>query len=286
MTKILLVEDNDDHAEIITRVLTARKGWTVVRALTVKEGLLHAALKPFDIAILDYKLPDGDGIDLLDSLRAQKPGLPVLFLTAHGSEDVAMQAMSRGASDYVSKGPHYQKELPERVAEVLSRSEDIARVAAAVRHSPDVAPAGGHASASGASASVMPQPASVKRNGFDEKVILRIVNGMVASNVRGAAVFDGTGKPIASKMPAGVDSAALGAALVGTQYQAQHALRQLPGAGPPRALLTDFEDGLLAVSAVPGPALVVLLLDGTMDRSEAVQRVRDAAQQVWKSSKA
>jgi DNA-binding NarL/FixJ family response regulator/predicted regulator of Ras-like GTPase activity (Roadblock/LC7/MglB family) len=283
MTKILLVEDNDDHAEIIMRVLTAKKGWTVVRALTVKEALLHAALKPFDIAILDYKLPDGDGIDLLDSLRAQKPGLPVLFLTAHGSEDVAMQAMSRGASDYVSKGPHYQRELPERVAEVLSRSEDIARVAAAVKHSDSAA---SPARSPSGHAQVMPQPAaSVKRSGFDEKILMRLVGNLVVQTVRGAAVFDGTGKPLASKMPQGVDSAALGAALVGTQYQAQHALRQLPGAGPPRALLTDFEDGLLAVSAIPGPALVVLLLDGAMDRSEAVQRVRDAAQQVWKSSK-
>ncbi|HEV8359840.1 MAG TPA: response regulator [Candidatus Thermoplasmatota archaeon] len=285
MTRILLVEDNDDHAEIITKALSAKKGWTVTRAITVKEGLLHAALKQFDIAILDYRLPDGDGIDLLDSLRAQRPGLPVVFLTAHGSEDVAMQAMSRGASDYVSKGPHYQKDLAERVTEVLARSEDLARVGAAVRHSDEAAPRGPAQAAQAQQA--MPKPAVQRVNGgFDEKTLTRIVTNLTAGPVRGAAVFDGTGKPIAAKLPAGVDAAALGAALVGTQYQAQHALRQLPGAGPPRALLTDFEDGLLAVSAVPGPALVVLLMDGTLDRSDAVQRVRDAAQQVWKSSRA
>lgn len=275
MTKILLVEDSDDHADIITRALTAKKGWTVVRALTVKEAMLQAALKAFDIALVDYRLPDGDGIDLLDSLRAQKPGLPVLFLTAHGSEEVAMQAMSRGAADYVAKGLHYQRELPQRVAEVLERSEDIARVAAAVRNSGSAAPS-------------PPQrrEAAKGSNGFDPKALARIVKGLVTEEVRGAAVFDGEGHVLAQKMPPGLDPGALGNALVATVVQAQHALKQIPGAGPPRVMLVDYEAGLITASPVPGPALVVLLLDAGTDRSNAVKRAREAAHQVWESSRA
>lgn len=282
MTKILLVEDSDDHAEIITRVLTAKKGWNVTRALTVKEAMLHAALKPFDVAIVDYRLPDGDGIDLLDSLRAQKPGLPILFLTAHGSEEVAMQAMSRGAADYLVKGLHYQKELPARVGDVLARSEDIARVAAAVRNSSSAAPATPHKhSGPGATAHAAAATAT-----FDPKALGRIVKGLVTSDVRGAAVFDAEGRSLASRTPPGYDAGTLGNALVATIVQAQHALKQLPDGGPPRVMLLDYESGLVAAAPVPGPALVVLLFEGGVDRATAVKRVREAAQQVWEGSKA
>lgn len=256
-------------------MLHAKKGWVVVRAMSVKEAMLHAALKPFDIAIVDYQLPDGDGVDLLDSLRAQSPGLPVLFLTAHGSEEVAMQAMSRGASDYMVKQPHYQKELPARLEEVLSRSEDIARVAAAVRHS-------------GEAASIPGKGAKPARppNGYDPKVLARVIKSVVANDCRGGAVFDAQGRPLAAKLPAGVEPEALGASLVGTQFQAQQALQRVPGAGPPRALLVEYDGGLVAVASVPGPALVVLLFEGEADRTNAAKLVREAAQQVWDSNKA
>jgi CheY-like chemotaxis protein len=277
MIRILLVEDNDDDADIVSRVLHGKKGWVVVRALSVKEAMLHAALKPFDVAIVDYQLPDGDGVDLLDSLRAQAPGLPVLFLTAHGSEEVAMQAMSRGASDYMVKQPHYQRELPSRLEEVLSRAEDIARVAAAVKHSGDAAPVPGKAVQKQA-----PRPA----NGYDPKVLARVIKNVVGKECLGAAVFDAQGRPLAAKLPQGVEPDALGASLIGTQFQAQQALQRVPGAGPPRCVLVEYEGGLVAVASVPGPALVVLLLEASADRTAASKLVRDAAQQVWDSNKA
>lgn len=275
MTRILLVEDNDEHADIVTRVLTTRKGWTVVRALTVKEGLLHAALKPFDIAIVDYQLPDGDGLDLLDSLRAQKPGLPVVFLTAHGSEEVAMRAMSRGAADYVVKGPHYQKELPMRVQEVLARAEDLARVAAAVRHSGEVAPVAQRA------AQPRPEP-----HPMDPKALARVLKTVVVRETVGAAVFDGTGRPLAVQMPDGLDAPGLGASVAAAVAQTQQALRRVPGAGPPRVMLVEYESGLLAAATLPGPSLVVLLFDASEDRGEAVRLAREAAQRVWEASRA
>jgi DNA-binding response OmpR family regulator len=276
VTKILLVEDTDDDAEIVTRALTAKKGWTVTRALTVKEALLHAALKPFDIAIIDYRLPDGDGVDLLDSLRAQKPGLPVLFLTGHGSEEVAMQAMTRGASDYMVKGPHYQRELPMRVAEVLERGEDIARVAAAVKHGAQAAPI-----PASQMTTAKPGPQSL-----NPTTLAKVVKGLVGHDTLGAAVFDAGGKALACKLPPNVEAEPLGASLVGAQFQAQQALRHVAGAGPPRAFIVEFEGGVLAGAAVPGPALVVLLFEASIDRTQAVRRVREAAQQVWEAGRA
>jgi DNA-binding NarL/FixJ family response regulator len=282
MTRILLVEDNDEHADIVTRTLTAKKGWVVTRALSVKEGMLHAALKPFDIAIVDYKLPDGDGIDLLDSLRAQKPGLPVVFLTAFGSEEVAMRAMSRGAADYIVKGPHYQKDLAARVAEVLGRSDDLASVAASMR--PSSQQSQGHTAAAAPSLAAPTKPTPPE--GFDGKALGRVLKALVVNETLGAAVFDGHGKPVAFKVPQGVDASALGTALLGTLVQARTALRQVPGASASGAVLLDFEGGLVAVATVPGPAMVALLLDPKLDRTEAMRRVRDAAQQVWKAGSA
>jgi DNA-binding response OmpR family regulator len=189
MTRILLVEDSDDHADICTKALTAHKGWTVTRALTVKEAMLHVALKGFDIALVDYKLPDGDGIQLLDSIRAQKPGLPIVFLTGHGSEEVAMQAMERGAVDYVVKAPHYQKTLAQRVSAAIERGEDLARMGAAIKHSGDAAPAGQHLHA----AQQQVPPAH-----FDAKGLQRVIKDAVRGDVHGAAVLDAQGRALAS----------------------------------------------------------------------------------------
>jgi DNA-binding response OmpR family regulator len=276
LTKILLIEDSDEHADIVTRVLTAKKGWTVTRALSAKEGMLHAALKPFDIAIVDYRLPDGDGIDLLDSLRQQKPGMPILFLTAHGSEEVAMQAMSRGAADYLVKSPHYQKELPQRVADVLARSEDLARVAAAVRHGAQAAPV----------QPAMPRPAQGTPATLDTKGLARLVKTLVAQETVGAAVFDAEGKPLAAKLPSGVDADAFGTAVAASLSQAHMAVRQLPASAPPRLQLLEFDGGVLACATVPGPLVVALLLGPQADRDTAAKRARDAAQQVWEHSRA
>ena len=279
MTRVLLVEDSDEHADIVTRALTgAKKGVTVVRAMTVKEAMLHAALKHFDIAVVDYRLPDGDGIDLLDSLRAQSPGLPVLFLTAHGTEEVAMQAMSRGAADYLVKGPRYQRELPQRVEDVLARSEDLARMAAAVRHSAEAAPIPAQPR------STAPPPKRKAAPAYDARTLGRLVRDLVTEQVTGAAVFDEGGAPVAARLPSGIDAAVLGASLVGLQGQASAALRSVPGAGPPRAFLAEYDGGLLAAAAVPGPTLVVLLLSADTDPRDGLRRAQDAGRRVWDAS--
>jgi DNA-binding response OmpR family regulator len=272
VTRILLVEDSDEHADICTRVLTAKKGWTVTRALSVKEAMLHVALKPFDIALVDYKLPDGDGIDLLDSIRAQKPGLPVLFLTAYGSEEVAMTAMTRGAVDYVVKAVNYQKTLPQRVAAALERGEDIARMGAAIRHSPEAASPNG--------------PVVRPPNHFDGQRLQRVCKEAVHGDVLGCAVLDAQGRALAAKLAPGIDAGGLGAALVSMQVQAHLALRQMGQQGAARAMLVDYDGGLLAIAALPGPALVVLMMKAGADHEGAAKRAKDVAQQAWESSKA
>ena len=80
----------------------AADGIEPVEAGTVAEALEQAA-KGVDAAILDYRLPDGDGLSVLKRLRQIDPDLPVIMLTAHKDVDVIVDAMKAGASDYVTK---------------------------------------------------------------------------------------------------------------------------------------------------------------------------------------
>ena len=75
-------------------------GIDVTEASTAAEAVQAA---PPDAAILDYRLPDGDGISVLKKLRAVDPDLPVIMLTAHNDTDLIVEAIKAGASDYITK---------------------------------------------------------------------------------------------------------------------------------------------------------------------------------------
>jgi len=97
--RVLVVDDERLVRWSLSQRLSAR-GWNVTEAGTAAEAL--AAPAP-DAAILDYKLPDGDGIELLRRLRHIDPDLPVIMLTAHQDTDLIVEAMKAGASDYLTK---------------------------------------------------------------------------------------------------------------------------------------------------------------------------------------
>jgi DNA-binding NtrC family response regulator len=97
--RVLVVDDERLVRWSLSQRLSAR-GWNVTEAGTAAEAL--AAPAP-DAAILDYKLPDGDGIELLRRLRHVDPDLPVIMLTAHQDTELIVEAMKAGASDYLTK---------------------------------------------------------------------------------------------------------------------------------------------------------------------------------------
>ena len=97
--RVLVVDDERLVRWSLSQRLSAR-GWNVTEAGTAAEAL--AAPAP-DAAILDYKLPDGDGIELLRRLRHIDPDLPVIMLTAHQDTELIVEAMKAGASDYLTK---------------------------------------------------------------------------------------------------------------------------------------------------------------------------------------
>jgi two-component sensor histidine kinase len=115
--KILLVEDDDAHTELIARAFAAEpEAWNIKRVKSVSEARASLAQEDFGLILADYLLPDGKGLDLIDGDADSGPGNPVLILTSHGSEIVAAESIKRGALDYVVKSAESFASMPEQAS--------------------------------------------------------------------------------------------------------------------------------------------------------------------------
>jgi two-component system, NtrC family, response regulator AtoC len=79
-----------------------REGYAVHSVETGAEALQRMQTDPSDLVLLDVRLPDADGVELLGRLRAADPECLVVMMTAHGGVESAVRAMKLGAQDYVS----------------------------------------------------------------------------------------------------------------------------------------------------------------------------------------
>jgi putative two-component system response regulator len=103
-TAILLVEDDDEHARLVVETLEEALGGTIVaRARSAADAAELLNSSTWALAIVDRQLRDGHGLDVLDTLRAHDPSLPVVMLTGDSSDELAVEAFRHGASDYVVK---------------------------------------------------------------------------------------------------------------------------------------------------------------------------------------
>ncbi len=100
--KLLLVDDDDDLRQDLAQ-LFRKQGQEVTAAVSGEDALNKAAHARFDVALLDLHLPGISGIDLLVKLKEQQPELEALMLTAHSSIETAVEAMRKGAYDYLTK---------------------------------------------------------------------------------------------------------------------------------------------------------------------------------------
>jgi two-component system, NtrC family, response regulator HydG len=117
MSRVLVV---DDHESVRSGValLVERMGHTVQTAGGGDEALEHCAAGPFDLVVTDYRMEGIDGLQLLQTIKERWPATDVIMVTAHGSIEVAVQAMQHGAGDFVEKTELYQV-LPIKVARIL-----------------------------------------------------------------------------------------------------------------------------------------------------------------------
>ncbi|MEN8260266.1 MAG: sigma-54 dependent transcriptional regulator [Pseudomonadota bacterium] len=98
----LIVDDEPDILELLDITLS-RMNIQVKTAGNVSEAESLLAQSRFDLCLTDMKLPDGDGLELVEYIQRKHPKLPVAVITAHGSMDTAIRAMKNGAFDFVSK---------------------------------------------------------------------------------------------------------------------------------------------------------------------------------------
>jgi DNA-binding NtrC family response regulator len=105
---LLIVDDDDLLRQTLVRRFQ-RQGMEVIDAASAEEALTKLNQLRCDVALLDLHLPGKSGLDLLEQLKGDQPGIEVLLFTAHGSIETAISAMKRGAYDYLTKPFH----LPE-----------------------------------------------------------------------------------------------------------------------------------------------------------------------------
>jgi two-component system response regulator HydG len=102
MLSVLIVDDDETIRETLADFFEGI-GWTARTASTATEGRQQAAAHSPDVALVDLRLPDADGLRLLEALRPDDPDVGVIFLTGHADVATAVRAMREGAADFLEK---------------------------------------------------------------------------------------------------------------------------------------------------------------------------------------
>ena len=129
--RILLIEDEPRIRVFLTAGLGA-EGFTVDECGDGEDGLQRALAEPYDLVILDLLLPGTDGLNVLRTLNAERPQLPVLILSARSDLRTKLRGFALGASDYLSK-PFSFDELLARVRVQLRRNGPVTNGETVVR---------------------------------------------------------------------------------------------------------------------------------------------------------
>jgi NtrC-family two-component system response regulator AlgB len=118
MLRVLVVDDEKNIRSTLALALESA-GCAVGLAATAESALAHASREVFDLALVDLKLAESSGLDLIPKLVAASPGLDIVVITAYATIDTAVEAMRRGAVDYLPKPftPAQIRHLVERTAQ-------------------------------------------------------------------------------------------------------------------------------------------------------------------------
>ena len=149
MSNILLIDDERAIRKTLTDILSF-EGYKIREAGDGEEGLKMFQEKTYDVVLCDIKMPRMDGIEFLDKASAINPDVPIIMVSGHGNIETAVDAVKKGAFDYISKPPDLNRMLItirnamdrnklsketrilrkkiSRVQEMIGESEGIARI--------------------------------------------------------------------------------------------------------------------------------------------------------------
>ena len=121
--RLLIVDDEKDFVNILSKRIK-RRNIDVAKAFSGAAAIQALRGQEFDVAVLDLKMEDMDGIEVLKMFKIMDPKLAVIMLTGHGSAEAAEQGIKLGAFDYLTK-PCELKELLEKImAAYAHRKQD------------------------------------------------------------------------------------------------------------------------------------------------------------------
>ncbi|UCG13358.1 MAG: diguanylate cyclase [Deltaproteobacteria bacterium] len=119
---ILSVEDSDTDFGAIQRFLRSRKQISLTRTGSIGDALQRLEKDRFDLILLDYVLPDGNGFEFITLLAERNIKTPIIVITGEGNEMVASQIMQAGADDYIPKDALSEKSLSRSIANTLEKA--------------------------------------------------------------------------------------------------------------------------------------------------------------------
>ena len=117
--RVLVVDDELDFLETIVKLLSKRN-LKVMGAESGEKALELLENEPFEVVVLDIRMPGMDGIETLREIKKRKPSTEVIMLTGHGSIESGLQGLQLGAYDYVMK-PAELEDLVERIRKAFER---------------------------------------------------------------------------------------------------------------------------------------------------------------------
>jgi len=123
--RVILVVDDEQAQRTVLAGFLRKKGFDVLQAASVREGLAEVSSHTVDLAITDLRMPGEGGLDLLEGIRGLNPEIPVIVMTAFGTVASAVDAMKRGAADYLTK-PIDLDELEVLIGRTLERRALVA----------------------------------------------------------------------------------------------------------------------------------------------------------------
>lgn len=113
--RVLLIEDNVDHALLAQNGLPEDSGFEVTHVRTGAQALDEARNGTFEVFLIDYRLPDREGIELCRAVRERTTDAVILLVTAVDREALVEEAFEAGADDYVVKGPNFRDRIADEV---------------------------------------------------------------------------------------------------------------------------------------------------------------------------
>ena len=119
--KLLIVDDEIDMLRLLERSIGTELDWDIATVPSGEEALELIEKSPFDLALVDIRMPGMDGIELLDRIKVFDPWLTVVMMTAFGVIEVAVESIKKGAYDFVTK-PFEQDDLIRLLEKALERS--------------------------------------------------------------------------------------------------------------------------------------------------------------------